>query len=336
MKSINIKSNNALLKFEQIANSIILEIEKGKLKKDEQLPSITVFSKTYGVSRDTVEKAFKKLIREGYVKAFRGKGNFIVGVQDVRLRVLLIFNKLSSYKKIIYDAIISEFGNAAKVDLQVHHYNPQLLAEIIDENFGNYHYYVIMPHFMHGAEEAAYMKTFLKIPADQLVLLDKDLPQLAHSGIAVYQDFKHDIFNAFMSANDLMKKYNKIVVVFPKYSNHPIELNEGVLKFCAQTGKEFAVISDADKEALERKALYIVLTEADLAILIKKTKTLGLKPGKDMGILSFNETILKELLNITVITTDFEKMGRTVVRLIREGKAEHVNNPFSIIRRGSI
>ncbi|MBE8721980.1 GntR family transcriptional regulator [Sphingobacterium pedocola] len=336
MKSIHIANNSTLLKFEQVAEAIKLEIEKGNLKRNDQLPSITAFSKAHAISRDTVEKAFKKLIREGYVKAFRGKGNFVAGTQDTRLKVLLIFNKLSSYKKIVYDAIISELGSKAKVDLQIHYYNPQLLADIVDESLGHYHYYVIMPHFVHGTEEATYLKTFQKIPSDQLVLLDKDLPQLSHSGIAVYQDFKKDIYHAFVAANDLMEKYEKIVVVFPRYSNHPVELNEGVLQFCTQTGKEFSVIADADKEDLERGTLYIVLIEDDLAILIKKTRTQKFTPGREIGILSFNETVLKELLNVTVITTDFEKMGRTVAQLIREGKSEHINNPFFIIRRDSV
>lgn len=336
MKAIDKRNGGALLKYEQIAASIAMDIENGDLKKNEQLPSITVFSKTHGVSRDTVEKAFKKLIREGYVRAYRGKGNFVIGVQDVRLKVLLIFNKLSSYKKIVYDAIISTLGKSAKVDLQIHHYSPQLLTEIIDENLGYYQYYVVMPHFAHDVEEGVYMKILQKIPHNQLVLLDKDLPQLDHAGISVYQDFKHDIFHAFVAANDLMEKYKKIVVVFPSHSNHPAELNEGVLKFCTQTGKAFAVIADVGKEVLEKAVLYIVLTESDLATLIKKSKTSMLTLGKDLGILSFNETVLKELLNITVITTDFERMGRTVATLIREGRAEQVNNPFFIIKRGSV
>ncbi len=336
MQTIHIPKDNTLPKFLQIANSIILEIEKGSLQKNDQLPSITVFSKQNGFSRDTVEKAFKKLIEEGYVQAIKGKGNYILGRQDVRLRVLLVFNKLSSYKKIIYDAIVLAFGDKARVELKIHHYNPQSLAEIVEESLGNYHYYVIMPHFFHHAEEESYLKIFDKIPSDQLLILDKNLPGLKHEGMAVYQDFKKDVFSALLSASDLMDKYTKIIVVFPKYSNHPVELNEGVLKFCMETHKQFSVIADAENEAISKESLYIVLTESDLAALVKKAKNIGLQLGKDIGILSFNETILKELLDITVITTDFEEMGKTAAQLILSKNPIQIKNPFRIIRRNSV
>jgi len=41
-------------------------------------------------------------------------------------------------------------------------------------------------------------------------------------------------------------------------------------------------------------------------------------------------------LDITVITTDFEAMGRTAAQLLLEGKKEKVKNPFYLVRRGSL
>jgi DNA-binding LacI/PurR family transcriptional regulator len=45
---------------------------------------------------------------------------------------------------------------------------------------------------------------------------------------------------------------------------------------------------------------------------------------------------LKELLGITVITTDFEAMGRTAAELLLEKQRVKVKNPFYTIRRGSL
>ena len=45
----------------QIADCFISNISNGSIKKNEQLPSINMFSKKYKVSRDTVEKAYKVL-----------------------------------------------------------------------------------------------------------------------------------------------------------------------------------------------------------------------------------------------------------------------------------
>jgi DNA-binding LacI/PurR family transcriptional regulator len=63
---------------------------------------------------------------------------------------------------------------------------------------------------------------------------------------------------------------------------------------------------------------------------------LNLKLGQDVGVISFNETTLKELLEITVITTDFETMGRTAAALLLDKKQIKIKNPFYTIRRKSL
>jgi DNA-binding LacI/PurR family transcriptional regulator len=54
-----------------------------------------------------------------------------------------------------------------------------------------------------------------------------------------------------------------------------------------------------------------------------------------MGIISFNETTLKEVLDITVITTDFEAMGRRAAEVVLQKIFVSEKNPFYIINRGS-
>ena len=59
--------------------------------------------------------------------------------------------------------------------------------------------------------------------------------------------------------------------------------------------------------------------------------------GKDIGILSYNETSLKSVIGngITTITTDFEAMGRSMANIVVNGNREVVENPFVIIDRQS-
>jgi DNA-binding transcriptional regulator YhcF (GntR family) len=336
MKKINIIKDNTISKFSQVVKAIIIEIEKGNFHRNEKLPSITNFSKEYKISRDTVEKAYKQLIKQGYVKAIKGKGNFVIGKADKLLKILLIFNKLSSYKKIIYDSFLSRLAGTARVNFHVHYYNPKLLEEIIDENLGHYHYYVVMPHFLHESKEQDYLRVIEKIPLNQLVLLDKEIPKLKGKVRGVYQDFKENIYDALKSMEPQMSQYKRLVVVFPKYSNHPLELNEGVMRFCMEAEKQFLIVSDINNEILEQQTLYILLTESDLASLIKKLQVQKLAMGKEVGILSFNETVFKELLDITVVTTDFEQMGVSAAELILDNSFSQINNPFHIIKRNSV
>lgn len=336
MKRINIIKDNTISKFSQVVKAIISEIEKGNFDRNEKLPSITSFSKEYKLSRDTVEKAYKQLINQGYVKAIKGKGNFVIGKADKLLKILLIFNKLSSYKKIIYDSFLNQLAGTARVNLHVHYYNPKLLEEIIDENLGHYHYYIVMPHFLHESKEQDYLRIIKKIPFNQLILLDKEIPEFKGKVRGVYQDFKKNIYDALKSMELQVVEYKRLVVVFPKYSNHPLELNEGVMRFCMEAEKQFLVVSDITNEVLEHNTLYISLTESDLAALIKKLRFQNLTMGKEVGILSFNETVFKELLDITVVTTDFEQMGTSAAELILNNSFSQINNPFHVIKRSSV
>jgi len=124
--------------------------------------------------------------------------------------------------------------------------------------------------------------------------------------------------------------------VFPSLSNHPKEIVEGVKQFCKENKKKLSLLPTVNDDMPQKGAAYIVVSEADLAHLIKKARMAGYELGKDTGIISFNETVLKELLDITVITTDFEQMGRTVAELIIDRDFRQVKNPFYMIRRKSL
>jgi DNA-binding LacI/PurR family transcriptional regulator len=58
--------------------------------------------------------------------------------------------------------------------------------------------------------------------------------------------------------------------------------------------------------------------------------------GKDIGVISYNDTPLKDLLGITVISTDFQVMGETAAYMIVKKKKELVKNAFRFINRNSI
>jgi DNA-binding transcriptional regulator YhcF (GntR family) len=336
MFRIKINTNNKHSKVQQIVQAIAAQIEKGKLVKDDQLPSINEFNEQYGVARDTVEKAYKELKEQGYITSVAAKGYFVVGRRDQRIKVLLIFNKLSSYKKIVYDTILDTLGEKARVDLQIHHYNPRLLKEIIENNQGAYHYYVVMPHFFQDAEREECLSVLRMIPEGELILLDKNIVGLEGTPRSVYQDFKWDVYHALKEAVDLLHKYERLVLVFPKYNHHPTGITEGVLQFCLEKMKGFSVIHDVADEVLKMGTTYIVVTESDLALLIKKIRWSDYQLGKDIGIISFNETVFKELLDITVITTDFEAMGRSAAQLMLSGEVKQNKNPFKLIRRSSL
>jgi DNA-binding LacI/PurR family transcriptional regulator len=95
------------------------------------------------------------------------------------------------------------------------------------------------------------------------------------------------------------------------------------------------ICTNADPKAQET---YIVIEETDLVNLIKRCRCNNLEIGKDVGIISYNDTPLKEILldGITVISTDHSRMGAVAAKLILENRKEKIKNPFSLIIRKSL
>ncbi|GAB2476990.1 GntR family transcriptional regulator [Hymenobacter qilianensis] len=337
MYKLQFKPFDKTPKYKQIVQSVITDIERGTLKKGDQLPSISELSAEYYLARDTVEKAYRELRERGFCTSVQGKGYYVQATDATKIKILLVFNKLSSYKKIIYYAFLQALGDRATVDLQIHHYSAHLFQEIIEKNLGKYNYYVVMPHFALDLDKADYKSVLNSIPANELVLLDKDLPDMKRDVLTVYQDFDKDIFTALEGVQDLLEKYERMVLVLPSVgNNYPVEIAWGFRTFCINYNKGFSVKENAINEVLEAGTAYVVVETTDLAELMKKVRQTPYLLGREIGILSFNASTLKELLGITVITTDFEAMGRTAAELLLEKQRVKVKNPFYTIRRGSL
>ncbi|GAA4395514.1 GntR family transcriptional regulator [Nibrella viscosa] len=333
-----IDEKSSVPKYRQIVEAVIKGIEQGTLKRNEQLPSINEFSEEYYLARDTVEKAYNVLKKEGIIQAVRGKGFFIRLDRPGQIRVLLLMNKLSAYKKMVYYALLNTLGPNAIVDLRLHHHSAQRFKTLLEENLGQYNYYVIMPHFYEDTEQVNALRLLEQIPAHQLVLLDKDLPNLKTPHSAVYQEFDRDAYTALESGRDLLAKYRNMVLVFPKDVYYPREIIRGFRNYCVHNHMEYRQLDTLTGATLATNTVYVVLEDSDLAELVRQAKQRKLQLGRDVGVLAFNDTPLKEVLadGITVISTDHEQMGITAALLIKENRQERIKNPFQLIRRNSL
>ena len=104
---LSIDYYSATPKYLQLANSISKAIGEGKIEKDEVLPSINEMSFEFEISRDTAEKGYKYLKKIGTLGSVPGKGYFVKNTEvKQQLKIFLLFNKLSTHKKIMYDAFV--------------------------------------------------------------------------------------------------------------------------------------------------------------------------------------------------------------------------------------
>ena len=68
--------------YEQIKEQIVLDISRGVLKKDDQLPSLRQLSSQLSININTVKRALSELEAQGVIYSVAGKGIFISGNAD--------------------------------------------------------------------------------------------------------------------------------------------------------------------------------------------------------------------------------------------------------------
>lgn len=334
---ISIDYYSATPKYLQLANSIVKAISEGKLQKDELLPSINELSFEFEISRDTAEKGYKYLKKIGTLGSVPGKGYYVKNTEvNLNLKIFLLFNKLSSHKKIIYDAFVASLGDLASIDFYIYNNEFDFFKRLIQNNKNDYTHYVIIPHFLEGGETAH--DVINTIPKEKLILLDKLIPGVNGEYAAVYENFEKDIYHALEQALERLSKYHTIKIIFPEYTYHPKEILKGFYRFCNQYAFNYKVVHDISVEPIKEGEVFINLMENDLVILIEKILATSMKVGKHVGVISYNETPLKKIIlnGITTISSDFQMMGEKIAQLILENSHEHYEVPFRITLRPSL
>ena len=324
-------------KYMQVTNAIFNAIRHGHLKENYLLPSISDLSFELDISRDTAEKAYRNLKKMGIIDSVPGKGYFVgSGKIDNMNRVLLMFNKLSLHKKIIYDAFADTLGDFGMIDFYIYNNDYNLFQKILKGKMDDYTHYVIIPHFTDSNSSPQEILNGLQ--GKNLILLDKNLDKVNGKVGAVFEDFEKDIYNALVEANERLSQYNTLKIIFPKNSYYPKEILRGFVKFCVNFAFSYKIVEDVASEQLKNGEVYINLMDDDLVILLQKIKESELILGKEIGIISYNETPVKEFIlnGITTISTNFTEMGNIAAKMIRENKFESISIDFRLTLRASL
>lgn len=324
-------------KYLQLAQSIIKAIAAGRVVYDEVLPSINEMSFEFDISRDTAEKSYKYLKKSGILGSVPGKGYFVknTNVKSDK-KVLLIFNKLSAHKKIIYDAFVKTLGDNAVIDFYIYNNDFNLFQKIMSNAGKHYTHFVIITHFLESSGNAC--EILNNLPKEKLILLDNLVPGVTGNFSAVYENFEKDIYHALEEALPQLKKYSTLKIVIPAYTYFPDEIVRGFKKFCQQHHFKQDILHNIEDKNLAKGTVYICLLEDDLVTLIEKIKAAKYKIAKDVGVISYNETPLKRVIlqGITTISTDFELMGQEAARLVLSGVTAQIANPFYLKLRPSL
>ncbi|MCL4540042.1 MAG: GntR family transcriptional regulator [Bacteroidetes bacterium] len=332
--TVELTEKPSVPKYRQIINSIERSLRNGEIKKGDRIPSLNELCKAHGFSQDTVLVAYNELKTRGIITSTVGKGYYVLNdAVGTEHRVFLLFDKLAAYKEILYESLKDTLKGKGTEQIFFHNNNPQVFKTLIEASRGEFSDYVIMPISDDEAIDALNV-----LDQSRIYMLDQGRSRFADRYPGVYQNFEQDIRDVFAANMDLIDKYRRVVILIRHQRGHYGEIVSGLRRFCRQHSIPLSVENNAAAVEPELGDAFVVVDDRDLITLVKKAAEFRMKLGTDIGVISYNESPLKEVIDggITTISTDFAQMGRTIAKMVIEGKKEHIDNPFVMIRRSSI
>ena len=335
---IDILSKNPVYK--QIIEQITDKINSRTLKVGDQMPSMNVLASDLQISKETIKKAYNILRHRGMIDSIQGKGYYVLNNKDAGIKILLLFDKISTYKQVLYSSFTANIGDGVEITIRLHNQDVDLFEQFIDESVDYFDYYMITPHFpMETSVRKRVNKLLRKIPNRKLIILDRFIETNTGNYGMVYQDAEHDVIIGLSQGLEDIRKYNKLKILSMPRSLYASLISKGIEKFCLENRIEHEYFYNTKhSDMMQRGDLFLILNsqlDVELIEIARVAKLRGFKIGKDIGIISYNESPINEIVlnGLTVLSTDFEQMGQLAARMIREKEMKKIKCDFRLIRR---
>jgi len=326
--------------YRQIVESIARNIDNGVLNKDDMLPSVNQIAAEFSLARGSVFTAYNELRSSGIIDSIPGKGYYVLSTETRQKKIFLLFSTFTPYKEILYNAFRDHLPEGCSLDIYFHHHNVRMFETLIREQSGYYNSFVIMPE-VNGET----LGVLSRLEQKRVFLLDVGLKEYRDAYPGVYQNFEKDIFSILTDSVELVKKYSRLFLVFPE-GFRTRDIITGFQKFGRRNVVSTEVRGNVGGTGgpgrmaagdVQKGDAFIVIDDNSLVEVIQLATRKGWQLGRDIGVISYNETPLKSVIGngITTITTDFAAMGKTMAEMVLSGKREVVENPFVLIDRKS-
>ncbi|MGD9557208.1 MAG: GntR family transcriptional regulator [Mangrovibacterium sp.] len=313
-----------------IVSGILTAIGNGMVSKGDPLPSVNKLIQKTGVARMTVVKALNILKERGIIVAEDKVGYYVRDVNVQReLKVFLFLTGFYSYHEVLYNSIMEGIRDPGiTVDLYFHHCNIKTFRSILQENLGAYGLYVIT-----GFDHPQVKTLLSRVPQKKLLQILR--PPLLPECSSVSQDFYSGLKKALEMLRDRLARYREFILIFPPQVNHPQEIKDAFTGFCTENQITCRVENRLSRNLVTGGRAFWVIEDSDLIALIRIGEEMGFLLGKEIGVISYNETPMKEIIRngITVVSADFSKMGQVIARFITSPvKTTEVYRPEVIVR----
>jgi DNA-binding LacI/PurR family transcriptional regulator len=203
---------------------------------------------------------------------------------------------------------------------------------VIQESIGKYTRYIVM-NFDHPRVP----EIISRIPRDRLLVIDWKIHSTPDMSV-IYQDFGETLYDSLRDHLELIRKYKRFTYLYPEFTYHPQESITWFERFGKDHGLQYQVLRQAKKFDVQKDDLYLLVSDRTLARFLDQCSAKNLIPGKDVGVISYNETPMKKYVKdgITVISTDFELMGKKAAEFAVQGEPVRIRILTSMKIRSSL
>ncbi|PKQ64849.1 GntR family transcriptional regulator [Labilibaculum filiforme] len=322
-------STSPIPKFKQLIQAFQDAISQKILHPGDVLPSVNEMCRECSLSRDTVFKSYAELKKRNVIESVPNKGYFVSGEIT---RVFLFLDTFKAYKEVLYDSFRKNLAANVIVDLHFHHYNIDVFKSQIRESVGKYSKYIIM-NFDHP-KVATCLK---KLDPKNVMIIDWNInADDQHSQI--FQDFGESVLTSLQSGIKEISKYKEFCMLYPDYTYHSYDTVEFFNRFCQQNKIKHSVCTNMDAIEVKKGTAYFSVSDRAMVKILDKAREKKFEFGKDVGLISYNETPMKKYIDkgITVISTDFNLMGKKVAEFVMNSERVFYCVPTKLVRRKSL
>jgi DNA-binding transcriptional regulator YhcF (GntR family) len=324
---------SGLSKHDQLVGGILNAIQNKSLAQGDLLPSVNNLINEFGFARETIAKAYKDLVKRGIVES-KNRVGFYVSNCDVKqhLKVALVLFAFDAFQETFYKVFRSKLGKGVHIDVFFHHNNIDVLESVIQNIRGRYGLFVVAP--IPHKRTAAILET---LPLDKFLMIDR-YEKIDGDYSYVAQEFERSSYRIFEELCDTIKGYEGMIYYHRPAADTPVEILRAFKAFVKARKIKHEIRTEYISGTLEKGKIYFTINNTELWSMLKDCKLKKLKPGKDVGILSHNDEVVKELImdGITTYSADFRMMAEKAANFVLTRKKIQEIIPTVLIRRKSL
>ena len=196
----------------------------------------------------------------------------------------------------------------------------------------SYQFYIIAP-----INHPRIIRILLQIPIRKLLVIDRYV-HLSDAHMHITQDFRKATFEKLSELLPTIRKFDRLFFVHVKNSETAQEALDAFQDFITEKRIEGKILDAYPEQGLCKGNIYFVRNDEILWQMLKESQEKDLILGKDIGILSYDDSLVKEMImgGITTISTDFRLMGELSANWVNHREKIQYTIPTNLMRRNSI